>query len=248
MPVANPFSTHGVYNGFPSCFVSVDVSGFDFWTTASGHNKDSVGAPTENQIDQSLQAVGKLFWNLHKVNVDTFYTTSTLSEQFVTGQENGDVDDAIEPSERVCGGSLSTDEIFPIIEGQIDLRQTSGMQRFYNGSTTDEANFIGYGFGLIDFENLVKSTIYTESDDGNVVNSGVQLGGYSANYTTSETEVYEYIERDGIHFLFFGHAGVSGIGGFTEEVTAATLTAETKYDGVVYTKAQITGLDFYTYP
>ena len=101
---------------------------------------------------------------------------------------------------------------------------------------------------MIDFENGVKSTIYTESDDGDVVNSEVQLGGYSANYTTSETEVYEYVERDGIHFLFFGHAGVSGIGGFTEEVTASTLTAETKNAGVTYTKAQITGFEFWTYP
>ena len=248
MPVARPFSTNGVYNGLPNCLPSVDVSGFDYWTTASGYNKESVGSPTQAQIDQSLHNVGKLFWNLHKVNVDTFYTTSVLSEQFVTGQENGDVDDGIEPDERVCGGLLSTDNVGNLATGQIDLRETSGMVRMYNGATTDETKFIGYGFSLIDFENDAKSTLETFSDDGDVVNSLVQLGGYSMNYTTTETEVYEYVERDGIHFLFFGHAGVGGAGGFTEEVTASTLTAETKNAGVTYTKAQITSLDFYTYP
>jgi len=246
MPVAEPFTTNGVYNGFPSCFEKVDISGFDFWTTASGFNKNSVGSPSAVSIQQSLTMVGKLFWNLHKVDVDTFFDTSILSEQFVTGEENGGEDDAIEPGERVCGGSLSTDEVFPFIEGQIDLRQTSGMVRMYNGATTDEEKFIGYGFGLIDFENGAETTIETSSNDGLVVNSLVQLGGYSTNYTTSETEVYEYVERDGIHFLFFGHAGGAGVA--TEEVTAATLTAETKNGGATVTKAQITGLEFWTYP
>lgn len=232
----------------PDCFEKVDVSGFDFWTTASGFNKDSGGTPTQSQIDQSLQLVGKLFWSLHKVDVDTFFDASMLSEQFVTGEENGGEDDTIEPEGRNCAGSLSTDDVDNLALGQIDLRQTSGMKRMYNGETTDETKFIGYGFGLIDFENLTNSTIGTLSNDGDVVNSEVQLGGYSMNFTTSETEVYEYVDRDGIHFLFFGHAGVAGIGGFTEEVTASTLTAETKNGGVTYTKAQITGLEFWTYP
>ena len=246
MPVAYPFSTLGKLNGLPGCVPKVDVSGFNYWTTASGYNKDSVGAVTQEQIDQSLHKIGRLFWNLHKVNVDTFYDTSSLSGQFVTGIANGISSDTIQPRERVCEGSLSTDDVDGRALGQIDLRLPSGMVRMYNGATT-EANFIGYGFNLIDFENGTSSTIETFADDGVAANSLVQLGGYSMNYTTSETEVYEYVQRGGIHFLFFGHAGVAGIGGYTEEVTAATLTAETKNAGVTVTKAQIISLDFWEY-
>ena len=166
MPEARPFSTNGVYNGLSGCPPSVDVSGFDYWTTASGYNKDSVGSPTQSQIDQSLHNVGKLFWNLHKVNVDTFYDTNTLTEQFVTGIENGGVDDAIQPDERVCGGSLSTDNVDEFAIGQIDLLQTSGMVRMYNGATTDETKFIGYGFGLVDFLEENDGAIKTSANDG----------------------------------------------------------------------------------
>ena len=244
MPTADKFSTNGVYNGFPSCFQKVDIRGFDFWITASGYNKDdSAQAPTQAQIDQSLQAAGKLFWNLHKVNVDTFYDEWSLSEQFVTGIDNGVVADAIEPRERVCGGSLSInldiDRNIPIIRGEIS---TTDIHRFYNGATTDETNFIGYGFGLIDLEagiSQASSTIATSADDLDVTHSLVWLGGYGMDYDTGHTDVYEYVERGGIHFLFAGHAQ-----GSWEDVDAETLMAKTSnfQNDAIYTKAQITGL------
>ena len=251
MPTADKFSTNGVYTGFPSCFDKIDVSEFDLWTTASGYNKDdSAQAPTQSQIDQSLQAVGKLFWNLHKVTLDTFYDEWSLSEQFVTVTENGGVDDATEPSERVCGGFVSFSaktDLNTFVKTLVDLTQASGIQRFYNGATTDEANFIGYGFGLIDLEAGIyqaDSTIFTSADDLDVTHSLVWLGGYSMDYDTGHTDVYEYIERSDIHFLFAGHAQ-----GSWAEVDAETLMAKTSnfQNDAIYTKAQITGLEFYTY-
>ena len=126
MPIAEPFSTNGAYNGFPSCFDKVDVSGFDFWITASGYNKDdSAQAPTQSQIDQSLQAAGKLFWNLHKVTLDTFYDEWSFSELSIE-----------EPNKRICGdgsrGEVKTD-LNTFVKVIVDLSQTSGIQRFYNG-------------------------------------------------------------------------------------------------------------------
>jgi len=241
MPTADKFSTNGAYNGFPSCFDKVDVSEFDFWITASGYNKDdSAQAPTQAQIDQSLQAAGKLFWNLHKVTLDTFYDEWSFSELSIE-----------EPNKRICGdgsrGEVKTD-LNTFVKVIVDLSQTSGIQRFYNGATTDEANFIGYGFGLIDLEAGIyqaDSTISTSADDLDVTHSLVWLGGYGMDYDTGHTDVYEYVERGGIHFLFAGHAQ-----GSWAEVDAETLMAKTSnfQNDAIYTKAQITGLEFWTYP
>ncbi len=240
MPTADKFSTNGAYNGFPSCFDKVDVSEFDFWITASGYNKDdSAQAPTQSQIDQSLQAAGKLFWNLHKVTLDTFYDEWSFSEQLIG-----------EPNKRVCGGVIRGEvktDLNTFVKTSVDLSQTSGIQRFYNGATTDEANFIGYGFGLIDLEAGIyqaDSTISTSADDLDVTHSLVWLGGYGMDYDTGHTDVYEYVERSDIHFLFAGHAQ-----GSWAEVDAETLMAKTSnfQNDAIYTKAQITGLEFWDY-
>ena len=248
MPIAYPFSTLGKLNGLPGCVPKVDISNFDHWTTASGYNKDSEGAVTQEQIDHSLQKIGRLYWNLHKVNVDTSYGTSAISEQFVTGIADGMSSDAIQPRERVCGGSLSTfstDNVDGRASGQIDLLQPSGMVRMYNGATT-EANFIGYGFGLIDYNYVINGTIMTAANNDLFVdNVFVALGGYGSgeNNSSAPARAFEYVIVDGLHFLFFGLADSSGSLEL-EVVNPSTLTASILG---IQMKAQVTGIEFWSY-
>ena len=224
MPVAIPFSTNGAYNGFPSCFQKVDVSAFDKWTTFSGFNKDSVGSPTQSQIDQSIQLAGKLFWNLYRVTCETgdvSIPSSILSEVIVSGWDAFSLEpepDPIEPVGRVCEGSITRgggEQILADVGlGLGGQFTTAAFARFYNGDTTDEANFVGIGSGKIDWADGVTrgfdlAPIAMWIIDLLLENVDPQsfLGGYSNDDIGSGngyTYEYTYVERDGINFLWLG--------------------------------------------
>ena len=159
MPIAYPFSTLGKLNGLPGCVPKVDVSGFDYWTTASGYNKDDFDASTavtQEQIDQSLHKIGRLFWNLYRLELDCYVVNGNpaITELIIDGtiDQSGT---AIQPNERVCAGSQTTlgEQIIDEVAVVADLRLGSnqGFARLYTGPTTDEANFIGYGLGEASF-------------------------------------------------------------------------------------------------
>jgi hypothetical protein len=137
MPEAKSFTALAA---LPGCSLKVDVSGFGFWTTASGFNKGTGGTPSRASIEKSLQLVTRLFRNLHAVEVDTFYDTTTLAAHYVTGEENGTANDVIEPEKRACSGSLSSDNVDDLALGRIDLRQESGSVRVYDGEHFRQSN------------------------------------------------------------------------------------------------------------
>ncbi len=251
MPVAQPFTTNGVYNGFPSCFPKVDVSEFDFWTTFSGYNKDSGGEPTQKQIDQSETLAGKLFYSLEKVTTATGDVDLLGIEMVVNGEDLdfGDpIPPSIEPEDRSCGGSLSSQgEEFDPYFGRIDQILISGFARMYDGDTAEEGNFIGYGSGLLDW--LDVAPIETNAFDGFVVDSFSGLGGYSEGEEFSGRDsVYAYTEIEGIHFLWAGIANDSSTTGFDTVIDEEELSATILNGATIYQQAQITGLEFWTYP
>lgn len=257
MPVATPFSTYGVYNGLPDCLPSVDVSGFDFWTTASGYNKDSVGEPTQSQIDQSIQLAGKLFWNLYRITCATGQVSipsSILDEVIVSGWDAPELEpepDPIEPEKRVCSGSLTRGgDLFPIL-ADVDLTLERGFARMYDGDTADEGNFIGYGSGLIDWNNIDDEIApIAQWVIDLFIDPQSHLGGYS-NDDVGSGRLYEYtyIEREGIHFLWLGVIDdASTLGPNVESfIDSDNLRVWLEVDEVVEDQAQITGLEFYTY-
>jgi len=248
MPEAAPFSTDGVYNGFPGCFEKVDVSSFDFWTTASGHKKDAVGSPSQASIDKSLQLVGKLFWNLYRLELDCLIISgiNPVTELII----DGDFDQAgapIQPVERICSGSVTTlgEQFVNEVSVVADLRQGIGIgfSRMYDGDTTDEDNFIGYGLGKAAFATDKSIDIYVYEG---IYDASLSLGGYTLDETDGgRSWNYTYIEMDGIHMVFVGAGGGGGVStAFTQDPPATVVTSGT----TVIAQAEITSLEFYTYP
>jgi hypothetical protein len=267
MPEAKPFSTNGAYNGFPSCFQKVDVSEFDYWTTFSGHNKDSVGSPSQSSIDRSVQLAGKLFWNLYRVtcSVGLADDPSTLVEQVtVSGWDAFSLEpepDPIEPSGRVCEGPITRGGDLQPVLADVSLGQggqftTAAFSRMYDGDTSDETKFVGIGSAQIEWADGVARSFDLAPIAMWLIDLLIDptslLGGFSDDELIGAGMTYEYayIEREGVHFVWLGAiVDDSSLGaGVTTQVDSATLRAWLTDGGVVKEQAQITGLDFYTYP
>jgi len=244
MPVAYPFSTLGKLNGLPGCVPKVNVSNFDYWTTASGYNKDDFDASTavtQEQIDQSLHKIGRLFWNLYRLEIGTYdpqYDPDQLVTEVII---KGDGLGAIQPRERVCSGSLS-EEGPQYFSARADLQLQSGFTRLYKGDTTDEANFIGYGLGLIDWVN--GSPLETYLSEGVAADFYVALGGYKAEETgTSRTHHYSYIEMNGIYMVFYGFVANINAGETPQFIDNPPTARYEEFDF----KAEITSLEMWEY-
>jgi hypothetical protein len=260
MPVAEPFAFYGAYettsnNGFggtglPLDIEKVDVSGFDFWTTLGGFVKGSTGKPTVAQ--QGLKQACNLYWNLNSINADCEVTGSnTIDTAFakvssLTVGFNGNP----EPKNRATG-SFSEDRIndqqtigsdpFWTASSQLDFGVET-IARFYDGPTSDENNFVGYGLlpffsepSVPDFDrnetflNFTASAVFTDESDaiGNSASRYYCLGSYVEN--GNPAWVYGYQTVSGITFVSAVYIFFQG---GSPEATV---------------KSQITGLDFYTY-
>ena len=266
MPTADKFSTNGVYNGLSGCVPKVDVSGFDYWITASGYSKDDFDASTEvtqEQIDQSLHKIGLLYWNLYRVTCSTGFLSnpsSTLTEVIVSGwdaiQDPPPPPDPVQPKDRVCGGVRTrygnTEPIDGGVDlmlfGGIDLRLDTGFARFYKGSIDDESNFIGYGLGLIAFpDGDIVAPIAQASIDA-FIDPQSYLGGYCDNYTIfGFKNEYTYVVRNGIHFLWVGIISDDPDANTTTFLDSGQLKAWAEFTTGLDYQAQITGLEFWDY-
>ncbi len=270
MSVAEPFTTDGLYNGFPSCSDKVNIldrgdgNPYEYWTTLSGWsaiNEPTTAADKKKSVQNSTTNAAKLLWSLEEITVDVQYPSGgdTLPDMNVNGSEwvTGDalpVEPSIPPKDRVCGGSLSEYNDNPFadfVTGQIDLTQEIGIQRLYKGVTTDEANFIGYGGGLIDWGADVGfstewAPISVSAFDGGIADTYVGLGGYLIEPVPSgRLEEVAYVVVEGLSFVFHGLATDAGVDGV---VDSTNLLAEITSGGSLITRSQITSLEFYTYP
>jgi hypothetical protein len=251
MPEAESFSTRGVFNGFPSCLKKVDVSEFDYWTTFSGYNKDSGGSPSQASIDQSLQLAGKMFWNLYRVTCNigsSNFPDDYITEIIVNGvDEHSDPQPPpppppIEPKDRVCGGVWSTPGNTEPNLATLDLSET-GFVRMYDGDTI-EANFVGYGSRILDWTDLLGDQAQINTGFIDLLNDPQSmLGGYGNDPEPfGYTSEFAYIQRGGIHFLWYGVV----FGDVNVFVDSDTLRAWAELNGNIEAEAQILDFEFWT--
>ena len=199
MQTAIKFNSSGAGNGFPSCLEKVDVSNFDFWTTLSGVSKSS---PTTSDalIQESYISAMSLFWTMEKTSFTA--TTVEASQTDLAFTEN--------PKERVCNSSLYKRVRMTNDAGSqeaLDIEMLLRIVRMYNGVTTDEVNFVGYGLksdpydsgirrstswflqGLKSDSSSVRATISSYTDDNTFESSsslppGFQTIAQDIAYTT----------------------------------------------------------------
>jgi hypothetical protein len=233
MPTATSFTALGRGNGFPLCLEKVDVSGYDRWTTLGGVSKESP-SPTDAKISTSLVNAMKLYWNLYSVKgtcsvSGTDFDGVTISssvDEVVADFEDSDAVKHSKPNERICFPEAPGTEDFELdfksslgglfqADAQLVIGITFEVMRFYNGATTDENNFIGYGLesffgdpdrsdaasGNDNFMNFTASARYTDEDD--VI--GNSAGAYDCLGSTVISEesniTYSYVTISGIHFV-----------------------------------------------
>jgi hypothetical protein len=186
MSEATPFKALGRGNGFPFCTLKVDVSTFD------------------NYQEWTLGQAMKIYWSLSGINgffnlvdVDTLEDIKIenvkLGDFIEYDQSNGSEtsDDSdytdVDPEYRVCNRNRSGEKFTDLGRGfndygmSINLASNS-IVKYYNGDTSDEDNFLGYGMkqdsinnqlayaygfevdGPVKFKHTILTTYYKASD------------------------------------------------------------------------------------
>ena len=241
MPTATPFAALGAGNGFPSCLGKRDVSGYDYWTTYSGVNKDNPVA-SDALKSESLVLGMKLFWNLF--TLDCSVEASIIGPSTNTSTTISGLSLVETPIERVCLSQTS------IIDSDVDAPTASGIiivnrlpVRMYNGSTNDEDNFVGIGSNA-DLEARGRADSTTDAI--------VRLSGRVISADTGPEYDYAYVTVGGISFVCEAIAESSFSGTKTPDAAALTSLVETTSgiapNETTYTaEATINGLDFYTF-
>ena len=162
-----PTLTDGVlFNGFPFVPSKVDVSGFDYWTTLGGTQKGN--AATAEEIALSHDNAVKFYWNTYGLN----YTRESDVGGDASGSINV-VDDnsnqtalgpgeelpSVTPKDRDTVNEFRSQTAnltegtgvafgYPSTDFYVGLRSTASttpIVKMYNGVTTGEANFVGFG-------------------------------------------------------------------------------------------------------
>jgi hypothetical protein len=254
MPTATPFTALGRGNGFPFCPSKVNVSTYDYWTTFSGVNKNN---PTTSDalIQESLALAMKFYWNIYSVNVTTNTQTNSENEEYSVSSAIADAT----PVERVCGevGLLSTDTAYDGLPVTSVIARPTSIERLYNGVTTDEDNFVGYGAGR---PSGGLTFLDTFAESGFETYASVTIGGYLNEFPPVPESVYnpftidyDYAEIDNFYFVclaaafhdpssIIGSASASGL-------TATSTNTENlqEFQRITTTNAKINSFDFYTY-
>jgi hypothetical protein len=205
----------------------------------SGFNKSSGGTPTTAQIDDSLALAYNFFWNFYAIRVygEATQDFGTLKSSSLSPADASDVsgDDNAEPSTRVCSSpyvyvknnSSPTGTNCKIAGGAERIR------RFYDGDTTDEANFVGYGMLGYLFD------LYCTAGSSNYA-SEIRL--YGVGDTTTGLYATDYTEIDGYHFVCRAK-GYTTRDAANASASSVYATAPLGYN----TSASIDSLEFYTY-
>ena len=285
---------------FPLERMKIDVSGFDYWTTFAGYNKnDSATPPTKKQINESEQLAVNLYYDLKSVKCIVGYESDIINnpveviqDVFIYPQAGFNYDQQIagyypptenqnitgfdyrvrEPKERAEGGTnfrgsfstftSSANSTQRAFYNLCDAANQSGFDngifffrggsivRFYNGSTTDEENYIGLGCGQTEFASSVSNKLTYPLFDAqcfaDIADCRTTLAGYCNDDVPSNyLKDFQYIDFQGISFVVCCNAsdGSSIYDGF---VDAQNLQAkiEFSFDDAV---ASISELVFWDY-
>lgn len=252
MPTAESFTVLGGGNGFASCLAKINVSDKNFgkWTTLGGNNKG--GAVTES--GKGLAQAMQFSWNLEgfRFSASANASRATFGKDPVRGGESVSVSIAnystdanssrkIVPKDRVCGNLRDIREDDTDVDAPLAASAVFGfstwngynqLARYYNGATSNEDNFVGYGFMLDttgfgqDQEIRLTSQAYRAS---------VRLSLASGSYATS-SQYCSISSNIGLTFYFVcGEGGTSDSDSYSSGGTTAQASAS------------FNSLDFYTY-
>jgi hypothetical protein len=137
MLTAEKFNSLGAGNGFPSCLSKVDVSAYD------------------NVEPMTLQEAMKIFWNLASISYNV-----RASGDYLDISISGPSTSPMEPKDRTCVDMQRFNPVpfpdesyvetpmpdFAPIYADVSFDFDSiEIKRLYDGDTTNEENFIGYG-------------------------------------------------------------------------------------------------------
>jgi hypothetical protein len=254
MPTAQPFNALGKGNGFPFCVtnkINVSFASYD-WITLGGTRKGNT--PTDAEIHTSFVNAVKIFWNTNELlcSVESSKTSTSLPPIIYRKDSIfNSTTDPEEPKDRACerdngayANGYSAGQNNGLISGVINL----GIARMYNGDTSDENNFVGYGLqsGFV-----VQAISETESDGtGNPTGRCRVTINVSSRVIASDTA---YITLSGFPLA----CGVTCIaeqfesdGSVSTSSDASTASGSASYsndDISGSVSASITGLDLYTY-
>ena len=163
MPTAIPFTALVRGNGFPLCLAKVDVSEYDNWITLGGV---SSGLASSAQINESLKNCMQLHWNLHSATASFTATWADNSFSFDKSLPNHEYIITPEPKGRSC--RFITPQISRTDMTEAEFIETDGFGcstrgtfrinpvRMYNGSTSNELVFVGYGVSML-FDGVAQS-------------------------------------------------------------------------------------------
>ena len=284
MPTADSFTALGRGNGFPFCASKIDVSEYDNWITLGGTAKGN--SPTDGEKTTSLANAMKLWWNYYSATGSFSASSSdpiggsgsvTHTDKEVIIKATGE-EDALEPVNRSCNGTdlyqndslvtqfLDEDNVANnFAYGFITAGSSEFIRRMYNGTTSDESNFVGYGVSrlcassALAFTTGGSSSVIVQITVGSFLD-GVDFTGPDPNVSNTFLDIKVFqTDLNGIPFRSktyceAGSPGLSGPG-TSSSVSASELsgTAEASFTssgGGTYSSAasaSLSSIDFYTY-
>lgn len=153
MPNADKFNALGQGNGFSFTPDKVDVSSSN-WCTLSGLTE---GPASDESKNESLKAAMQLYWNSNFLQGSSTIAVEDSVDGTVTRVALGTVTDTNvvekQPKERVCTSTIGAGKFglgVPGISGVTSkIEFAFKIIRMYDGSVSDEDNFVGYGIQSI---------------------------------------------------------------------------------------------------
>ena len=246
MPTATSFTALGAGNGFNSCLSKQNVANYDYWTTLSGWNKNNTPATAEakaQSIADSHALAMSMYWNLYQVTghaavyfdvlYDPLIVYAVTVGRYYNPPNSGNLT-AIEPKDRACisGGLFSQETNYDEDMGTSYMQINGSILRLYDGDTTEESNFVGYGVS----SNFITAAAQRLSTYiATVKLSSMFFSNTSAGYD------YAYVSRNGVSFVCEAYG---------DTPNAAGLTTYSSIGNAPYyweLSAGIGGLAFWTY-
>ena len=270
MPTATPFTALGRGNGFPFCVtIKRDVSAFFKWTTLGGTQKGS--SPSNSEIQTSLANAVKIFWNTNQLLCSVASSKTSIALPSIIYRKEGSsfinpTTDPEEPKDRVCERNSQTayKNLYVAgpnngtITGSINL----AIMRMYDGNTSNEGNFVGYGL-TGGFVVTAQAADEEGPNPGDPTSSGfaeVQIKvsssvtdpsfGHESGTFDSDT-AYKTFNGFPMAVSVFATATATKAGSSTSfSADASTASGSASYSNSDISgsvSASITGLDLYTY-
>lgn len=280
MTTANKFTALGRGNGLPFCMTSavsagsqqdgkIDISGYQDWATLGGNKKVGGSFNYANE----LKAIMKLYWNLEQItgNVNSTFSKTSTGESGSGNSGTSYFKVNKEPKERVCytypfgwrdfatgyfsstslGGRLAINATNP----QGSTVGNVYFVKMYNGSTSNEANFVGFGINAVD-DTGFSTYGYNHRADLSAGVETVTAAVYLLSFTNqtdvdtaTEKKSISYFTSNSVTFLSVARA-TGGNTNATPSFTVGTTNASASYstsDETAAVGASVTSLDFYSY-